>query len=221
MLTFRSLAHYMAMRDVLLLLRAPFLHASSSGVADYKIESDQYWALIPPPLPQLGEASTSALADPRMVLVKLVDRDDILADTSAVVQAPSHAAASSSGGIGDSECGGGQGVSAEDDGVAADAEIQEDIEQYLEDSLHASLGNPDLFNPMIYTSNTINNLVCTVYDWTLFAIYCIYFVLISNFSSTSSTVDSLCLKLPTVVHLEPPHRLALTHPFPPCQHLLV
>lgn len=162
----------MASKDLLLVLRAPLSlspnsHANASGgpSAAYTFVSDQYWALIPPPLQQEPRdhphSNHGHDSHSHMVLVKLADRDDILVDkTDADPPRPATLRASVAAAAGvDAHKGDERAAQGTADDAAMDAEIQQDIEHYLEDSLRASLGLPEPYNPMLYTSNTVNNMV--------------------------------------------------------------
>lgn len=200
-LTFRSLARYLAAKDALLILRASYIMPDSSG--EQALLSDQYWALVPPPCQTAGNPgipgeSAPPPADSHMVLLKLLDRDDVLVADS--VDASSHLT--------------GHGGTETD--AAADMEMQEEIERYLEDSLCSSLGCPTTYNAMVYTSNTINNMVmhmclCNVHNLLTDSTLC-------NFAGSTSVSASCQQPAPAHLWYQCRRRSACASLHPPCQH---
>jgi hypothetical protein len=179
----QGFARWLLAKDLLALLRMSFSHragrigsAGDSGAA--AIASDQYWALVPP------VRAASAKGEPYWVLLKLVDHDDLLppqgteassgscaggASVRAVSPIPATPAqnaplSASSEALVPPRC------DAADTGDAGgelywhqdpdqDKEILEDIQEYLEGSLVATLGAAVPYDPLAHPSGSINAMV--------------------------------------------------------------
>lgn len=147
-LTLQCLARWLAQHDLVAVLRV-------TCTLTAEVTHDQYWALVPPsadkfqstavpPSTESDSANTSITRTgaATMQLVRLADRDDLLlpgfnygadstaANTTELDRLPS-----------------------------VEAELVQEVEDYLEDSLISSLGPPRLYHPAYFPTGSLTALV--------------------------------------------------------------
>jgi hypothetical protein len=167
----QGFARWLIDRDLLALLRMSFAHRpcpergpAADGV-EGAIVSEQYWVLIPP------VRAVAAVGEPYWVLLRLVDRDDLLLPPPrAGVEGRNTArvgpvsVVSSIGADDRTLDGSGEGTAKElywsqIPPSDPDQYFLEDIREYLDGSLVATLGNAAPYDPVAHPSGTINAMV--------------------------------------------------------------
>jgi len=167
-LIFRTVARFLAHRNTLVVLRVP------CALLDTSLSSDQYWVLVPPPGEPSAQPKSRTEESPwdYMQLLKLVDSDDLLAPrchpldysarpastASEVPSVPQVTPVKRTEGATDAHS---TDTMESDDRAARlqDEEMMLDVEEYLQSSLESSLGPPDRYNPVMFSSGSINNMV--------------------------------------------------------------
>jgi hypothetical protein len=179
-LTMQGFARWLIDRDLLALLRVSYTHQPCperrAATAEDAIVSEQHWVLIPP----VRATGSAQAGEPYWVLLKLVDRDDLLLPTQraatggeAIGRTASERAVSPSGAASGAEPRPQDGVAGADAAEELywnqnqcqsqhpdpDQDILEDIREYLDGSLVATLGEAAPFNPVDHPSGTVNAMV--------------------------------------------------------------
>lgn len=140
---------YLASNDTILILKFPHM-----------VHDSQFWALIPPSNPTKVEKEDNCIAEEgylkigndiedakQMTLISLVDRDDIIAQTTDLrSSASSHTRPAKSTGDDDAD--------AEDDVCTMD-----EFQKYFHDALVTALGPPSPYNPFASPSRKLDALV--------------------------------------------------------------
>mgnify|MGYP005994152567 CR=1 FL=1 len=168
-LTYHSFAEWLGSNNLLALVRVPYTLYAGGEEAPSAL---QFWVLIPPPENTATHQKGEKLPRTHMVMLKLVDRDDILVPSTLLEERHIAGDQETVSVVTDNTAE--TGVNTDDDYASAkqdsaeqvydfDQEVIQDLKEYFQDSLEPTLGKARAFNPLERFSGTVNALVSSTY----------------------------------------------------------